>query len=163
MPCERGNTTCAKKIWFWYFAQGALYSKNLKPTKFTEAMVCKRAAWLTLYSWLAMWLAVCAPAMCQRHGLLYFYAPAANGLPIWALDEPMCGDLNGYTQHAAQPQAHHHTENAAQTASLLAFLMPHMPDLQKAPAMVRSVRPTSEKALPRSIPPLVPPPRLSAA
>ncbi len=126
-------------------------------------MVSKRAAWAMLYGWLAVWLALCAPAMCQRHGLLYFYAPSDDGLPDWAFDEPMCGDPNPYAQQAAPTQAHHHTENAAQTASALAFLMPHTPDLQKANAVVRSVRPVSEKAVQRSIPPLVPPPRLSAA
>ncbi len=125
-------------------------------------MFGKRVAWLMLNGWLAVWLAICAPAMCQRHGLLYFYAPTTHGLPAWAFDEPMCGDPNIHTRHAAQPPAHHHTENAAQTASPLAFLLPHVPDLQKAPAMVRAVRPVSEKAVQRSIPPLVPPPRLSA-
>ncbi|MCE7949381.1 MAG: hypothetical protein DYG88_18340 [Chloroflexi bacterium CFX4] len=122
-------------------------------------MVSKRAAWLMLYGWLAGWLAVCAPAMCQRHGLLYFYASADDGLPAWAFDEPMCGDPNLHKQHAAPTQAHHHTENAAQTASPLAFLMPRTPDLQQANAVVRCVRLVSEKTVQRSIPPLVPPPR----
>ncbi|MBO9308830.1 MAG: hypothetical protein J7551_03490 [Chloroflexi bacterium] len=83
----------------------------------------RRASYLPFIAWLALSLTLIAPAMCQRHGLLYFYfhAAAPESSPAWA-DDFMCGTSSAPSEQHADAQ--HHTARAIQSSLPLVFLTP---------------------------------------
>jgi hypothetical protein len=78
---------------------------------------------LPFTAWIALWLALMAPAMCQRHGLLYFHAAAPESSPAWA-DDFMCGAPSAPSEQSADAQ--HHTTRVLQSSVLLVFMMPEL-------------------------------------
>jgi len=101
------------------------------------------------------------PAMCQRHGLLYFHAAAPESSPAWA-DDFMCGDSSAPSEQRADAQ--HHTARVLQSSVLLVFVMPEpMLAVETAPFML-SIALEDENIVSFASEPLSPPPRcLSAA
>jgi hypothetical protein len=122
-------------------------------------MLSARAGSLLATAWIALWLALLAPAMCQRHGLLYFHAHTPNSLPEWA-DEDMCGDPSAPVQSSA---ADHHTGKAFQTNLALTFVIPETTFGIEAAPFVTALTLDDQTAESFALAPLPPPPRLSDA
>jgi len=121
----------------------------------------RRASYLSFIAWIALWLALMTPAMCQRHGLLYFHAAAPESSPTWA-DDFMCGASSASSEQRADAQ--HHTARVLQSSVLLVFVMPEpMLAVETAPFML-SIALEDENIVSFASEPLSPPPRcLSAA
>lgn len=122
-------------------------------------MLSARAGLLLATTWIALWLALLAPAMCQRHGLLYFHAHTPDSLPEWA-DEDMCGDPSAPAQTRA---AEHHTGKAYQTSLATAFVTPEATLSLETVSFVTALTLDEQTAESFALAPLPPPPRLSDA
>ncbi|MDW8300440.1 MAG: hypothetical protein RML95_14010 [Anaerolineae bacterium] len=107
-------------------------------------------------SWIALWLVLLAPAMCQRHGLLYFHIVAPKSSPAQPEDF-MCGDWSPSAQPSVAEQ--HHTEKAFQTSVLPVFATPELTLAVETAFCVTAVALDDETAEPFALVPLPPPPR----
>jgi hypothetical protein len=121
----------------------------------------KRASYLSSIAWLALWLVLIAPAMCQRHGLLYFHAAAPESSPTWA-DDLMCGASSAPSEQRADAQ--HHTARVLQSSLPLVFLTPEQAFATETVPFTLLIALEDENTVSFASEPLSPPPRcLSAA
>ncbi len=118
-------------------------------------MLGSRTIYLLSTAWIALWLALLAPAMCQRHGLLYFHAAAPDSSLRWADD--MCGNPSAPTQPSTADQ--HHVDDAFQTSLMAVFVAPDLMLSVEAACLVTSVALHDQHSQAVKEAPPLPPPR----
>jgi len=119
-------------------------------------MLGKRIDHLPLTAWIALWLMFLAPAMCQRHGLLYFHAVALESSPAWA-DDFMCGSSAAPSEQRADAQ--HHTTRVLQSSLSIVFLMPEPMLAIETAQFALTVALEDERVISFASEPPLPPPR----
>ncbi len=121
-----------------------------------------------IVAWVVLWLVVYAPVTCQYHGLMLdWFGAQAEDPAFMSRQPPLTAVASPDLPRGAHPfpalQNHQMTSDAIQIMSLLSLMLPAV--LIALPAATRTgfslTRPVPVHQ--RSLPPLEPPPRFSAA